>query len=161
MLDSLLTASYGLAVAAMAYNTAKIKFQDDFEREVRDYREYDYANETLSREKLEGAATKCVILAKYQDHQIAEAKRMDDAEGGKVTDSDGSNPSTEDKSSSPEPKETARQVLFQRSIAFFNVTDPARLFTAKLSKDEEFSLLFDNVEKNKECPLEVRFGRGS
>ena len=52
-------------------------------------------------------------------------------------------------------------MLFQRNIAIFNVTDPARFFTAKLKKEEEFSLLFANSEANKESPLEVQFKSGS
>ena len=58
-------------------------------------------------------------------------------------------------------KASEKKVLFERQIAFFNVTDPARLFTAKVQKDEEFSMLYTNSEKNKETPLEVQFNRGS
>ena len=66
MLDSVLFGSYAMAVSAMGYNFAQIKYQDDFQRDVREYREYDYANETLKREKFDQEATKCVILAKYK-----------------------------------------------------------------------------------------------
>ena len=146
MFDSLLFASYTLAVSGMAYNTAQIKYQDDFEREVREYREYDYANETLRREKLDGAA-KCIVLAKYHDHQMVEAKKMEEAKADTASQQDQANDS--------------KKVLFQRHIAIFNVTDPARHFTAKVTKDEEFSMVFANSEKNKQSPLEVQFNRGS
>lgn len=73
-----------------------------------------------------------------------------------ATEAEGSAESTGTEKESPDKK-----VLFQRHIAIFNVTDPARLFSAKLTKDEEFSMLFTNSEKNKEAPLEVQFNRGS
>ena len=58
----------------MGYNFAQIKFQDDFQRDIREYREYDYANEALKREKFEAAASKCIILAKYR---IKEAELLE------------------------------------------------------------------------------------
>jgi hypothetical protein len=37
--------------------------------------------------------------------------------------------------------------------------DPARLFKHKIQKDEEFSMVFDQSEKNNE-PIEVHFSKG-
>lgn len=65
-----------------------------------------------------------------------ETEQKQDGDGGKVSESN-------------------QKVLFQRHIAIFNVTDPARFFTAKLKKDEEFSLLFTNSAANKDSLLEV------
>ena len=71
MLDSVIFSSYCMAVGAMGYNFAQIKFNDDFQRDISEYREYDYENETLKSEKFDTAATKCVILAKYKRDESA------------------------------------------------------------------------------------------
>jgi len=81
MLDSLLFGTYACSVGVMAYHTAQIKYQDDFEREIKDYREYDYANETLKRERFSGP-TNCIILAKYIDRQMQEMQKIE--EDGKM-----------------------------------------------------------------------------
>mmetsp|Transcript_14036 Transcript_14036/g.23849 ORF Transcript_14036/g.23849 Transcript_14036/m.23849 type:complete len:161 (-) Transcript_14036:180-662(-) len=38
--------------------------------------------------------------------------------------------------------------------------DPARYFKTKLTRTEQFSLLFRNSSKNKESALEIQFGKG-
>jgi len=50
MLNSILFGTYSFSIGAIIYNIAKIKLQDDFESEIRQYREYDYNNETLKKE---------------------------------------------------------------------------------------------------------------
>ena len=47
MLNSILFGSYCGAFAGLCYNTIKIKQQDDWEREIKEYREYDFENEKL------------------------------------------------------------------------------------------------------------------
>jgi hypothetical protein len=42
MLTTGLFASYAFGVGAIGYNMARVKLQDDFEREIRDLREYDF-----------------------------------------------------------------------------------------------------------------------
>lgn len=76
MLNSILFGTYSLSIGAIIYNLAKIKLQDDFESEIRQYREYDYNNEKLKKQDfLKGKETKCIILAKYKDvNQIPEKK---------------------------------------------------------------------------------------
>ena len=44
----------------MGVNLAKMKLMDDQEREIREYREYDYENEKVKIDK----EAKCIILAK-------------------------------------------------------------------------------------------------
>lgn len=65
-------------------------------------------------------------------------------------------PETEEsEAASKSNKSEEKDVLFQRTITFFNITDPARLFKAKIGNDEKFSLLFPVSEANPEHPLEV------
>ena len=64
MLTYGLFAGYSFGVSAIAYNLARIKLQDDFERELRDLREYDIANETIKVSK--DLPTDCMILAKFR-----------------------------------------------------------------------------------------------
>ena len=51
-------------------------------------------------------------------------------------------------------KSEENKILFERDIAFFNVLDPARLFTSKIKKSEQFNLLFTNETANKDTPFE-------
>jgi hypothetical protein len=51
MLNSLLFGTYSLSIGAIVYNIAKTKLQDDFETEIRSYREYDFNNEKLKKEQ--------------------------------------------------------------------------------------------------------------
>ena len=50
MLNSILFGTYSLSIGAICYNIAKSKLQDDFETEIRAYREYDYNNEKLKKD---------------------------------------------------------------------------------------------------------------
>ena len=66
MLNSLLFGAYAFSMGAMAYNAARIKFQDDFEREIKEYREYEFENEKLKKEHFENSkSNKCIILGKH------------------------------------------------------------------------------------------------
>ena len=53
-------------------------------------------------------------------------------------------------------REMKEQILFSKKIAVFNIMDPARLFKHKIKSGEEFTMLFDQSEKNNE-PIEVHF----
>ncbi len=63
MITTGLFTGYAFGVSSIVYNMARIKLQDDFEREVRDLREYDYGHEHINAEK--DLPIKCIILAKY------------------------------------------------------------------------------------------------
>ena len=62
MLNSLLFGSYCFSIGAIGYNLAKQKLMDDFERDIKEYREYDFENEKIKVDK----EAKCIILAKYK-----------------------------------------------------------------------------------------------
>ena len=64
MITSALFAGYAFGAGSIITNITRIKLMDDFEREIRDLREYDYQNETINAEK--DLPIKCIILAKYQ-----------------------------------------------------------------------------------------------
>lgn len=64
MITSALFAGYAFGAGSIIANITRIKLMDDFEREIRDLREYDYQNETINAEK--DLPIKCIILAKYQ-----------------------------------------------------------------------------------------------
>ena len=104
----------------------------------------------MKKESFEnGKEVKCIILAKYfkplHDKQI-EGEAQEQIEKDEQPQEQGEN----------EPKE---QILFQKKIAVFNIMDPARKFKHKIKKDEEFSMVFDQSEKNDE-PIEVHFSKG-
>ena len=66
MLNSVLFGSYLVSCGAIVNNMAKMKYQDDFEREIKEYREYDFNNEKIKKEIFDKSNTaKCIILAKY------------------------------------------------------------------------------------------------
>jgi hypothetical protein len=64
MITGALFAGYAFGVGSIVYNISRIKLMDDFEREIRDLREYDYQNETINADK--DLPIKCIILAKYK-----------------------------------------------------------------------------------------------
>ena len=72
MISTALFTGYAFGVSSIVYNIAKIKLQDDFEREIRDLREYDYTNELINAEK--DLPVKCIILAKYIPEQNPDIK---------------------------------------------------------------------------------------
>jgi hypothetical protein len=121
MLNSILFGSYCTTLATMGYFLGKIKLIDDKEREIRDLREFEFANEKLregnSKDK------KAIVMARYRKPKAAEI----DAEPVEA----GENP---------------EEVLIKREIAYFNDIDPARLFTAKISESEKFNLVFTDSE---------------
>ena len=63
MLTTSLFVGYAFGVGAIINNMTKVKLQDDFEREVRELREYDFNYETIDPEK--DLPNKCMILANY------------------------------------------------------------------------------------------------
>ena len=66
MLNSVLVGSYLLSCGSIVNNMKKMKYQDDFEREIKDYREYDYDNEKIKEEIFgKSNSAKCIILDKY------------------------------------------------------------------------------------------------
>ena len=66
MLNSVLFGSYLVSCGAIVNNMTKMKYQDDFEREIKEYREYDFNNEKIKKEIFDKSNTaKCIILAKY------------------------------------------------------------------------------------------------
>ena len=68
MLNSVLFGSYLLSCSAIVGNMAKIKYQDDLQREIKEYREYDFNNEKIKKEIFDKSQTaKCIILAKYYE----------------------------------------------------------------------------------------------
>ena len=66
MLNSALFGTYCVSVGAIVYNTVRIKWQDDFSREIKDYREYDFNHEKMEKEQFEDKPVKCIVLAKYK-----------------------------------------------------------------------------------------------
>jgi hypothetical protein len=50
MLNSVLFGSYLVSCGAIIRNMAKMKYQDDFERDIKEYREYDFHNETIRKD---------------------------------------------------------------------------------------------------------------
>ena len=110
MLNSVLFGTYCFSIGAIVYNLTRIKAQNDYEQEIKDYREYEFENEKLRKEQFE-KEVKCIILGKHMEYPIKEPQ-------------DESKPSSKFK------------VLFQKDIAIFNVLDPARYFSAKIKPDE-------------------------
>ena len=51
MLNTAIFGAYLGSCAGMAYFTAKVKLLDDMERDIRTYREFDFANEKLRDEE--------------------------------------------------------------------------------------------------------------
>ena len=130
MINSLLFGTYSLSIGAIIYNIAKTKLQDDFENEIRQYREYDYNNEKLKKEQFQsGKESKCIILAKYKDPYLHQE-----------------NQNIEDQ----------KKILFERDIAIFNILDPSKLFSTKIKSNEQFSMVFDNNDYQ-EGNLEIKF----
>lgn len=63
MLSYGLFAGYSFGVGAIVYNMTRSKLQDDFERELRELREYDLSHETINAEK--ELPNKCMLLVKH------------------------------------------------------------------------------------------------
>jgi len=139
MLNSVLFGTYAVSAGAIIYNIASQKMKDDVQRDIKEYREYDFINEKMKKESFEnGKELKCIILAKY--FKPLDQKQIEEEE------------STEQ----PQDEEMKEQILFSKKIAVFNIMDPARLFKHKIKSGEEFTMLFDKSEKNNE-PIEVHF----
>lgn len=51
----------------------RIKWQDDLNREIKEYREYHFQDEKFKKEQFEGKPVKCIVLAKYK-HDMEEAE---------------------------------------------------------------------------------------
>jgi len=73
MLNTLAFGSYCTALAAMCYNLHKAKEQDDFEREIKEYREYDFEHETIRNIK-DNETQKAIVLAKYRHESNQEVE---------------------------------------------------------------------------------------
>ena len=66
MLNTVLFGSYVLSCGAIIRNFVKMKQQDDMERDIKLYREYNYNDEKIKKEMFDKYHTaKCIILAKY------------------------------------------------------------------------------------------------
>ena len=63
MLNSVLFGSYCVSMAAVAMFQIKQKQIDDFEREIKEYREFEYEHETLATDNRK----KAIVLAKYEN----------------------------------------------------------------------------------------------
>jgi hypothetical protein len=68
MLNSILFGTYCISLGAMGYNIGRMKLMDDQEREIKEYREYDFENEKVKVDK----EAKCIILAKYKPSSVPE-----------------------------------------------------------------------------------------
>jgi len=68
MLNTALFGAYCGSMMGMAYCAVKMKMMDDFEREIREYREFDFENEKLRDEPLK----KAIVLAKIKQDPPAE-----------------------------------------------------------------------------------------
>ena len=66
MLNSVLFGSYCMSLAGLGYLAVKAKLMDDWEREIKDLREFNYEDEQLREGK-----GKAVILAKIKQ-EVAE-----------------------------------------------------------------------------------------
>ena len=73
MLNSALFASYCATLGLLGYNVVKSKLIDDFDRELREYREYDFSHEKLKKDQFQkNKEVNCIILAKYQSQDQQE-----------------------------------------------------------------------------------------
>ena len=61
-MEQLLFSSYCASVAGMAYYAGKSKLQDDFEKEIKDLREFDFNNEDL-RDSTGAPDKRAIVLA--------------------------------------------------------------------------------------------------
>jgi len=68
-LNSVLFGTYCVSIGAIVYNFSRIKYQDDYEREIKEYREYEFENEKLKKQHFE-KDVKCIILAKHSESPI-------------------------------------------------------------------------------------------
>ncbi len=107
MLTTGLFAGYSFGVGAIIYNLSKIKLQDDFEREIRDLREYDIQNEMIKAEK--DLPANCMVLAKYIPSDNPHIKFQNPKLGRQSED-------------------TESKLMFSKVVAFSNVLDPTRYF---------------------------------
>ena len=78
MLNTALFGTYCISVGAIIYNQVRIKWQDDFNRELHDYREFDFHDEKFKKEKFEGKGFKCIVLAKYREQLEGEEPAEED-----------------------------------------------------------------------------------
>ena len=69
MLNSVLFGTYCFSIGAIIYNLNRIKMQDDYEREIKEYREYEFENEKLKKEHFQ-KDVKCIILGKHQEKPV-------------------------------------------------------------------------------------------
>ena len=72
-MDTVLAAAYFMTVGGMGWNLIKIKLQNDYESEIKDYREYDLSHERIKigTDKIDPDG-KYIVLANHKA-TIAEA----------------------------------------------------------------------------------------
>jgi len=70
MLNSALFGAYCCSVVGMAYCAVKLKLMDDMEKEIREYREFDFENEKLRDEPLK----KAIVMATIKQQPSEEDK---------------------------------------------------------------------------------------
>ena len=64
MLTNVIFGSYCVGLGAISYNLYRIKMMDDFERQIRDLREFDFHNEEL-RQETDKKKQRAIVLAHY------------------------------------------------------------------------------------------------
>ena len=53
MLNTVLFGTYAMSAGAIVYNLAQSKYKDDQQRDIKEYREYDFINEKMKKESFE------------------------------------------------------------------------------------------------------------
>lgn len=66
MLNTLLFGSYCGAMGALCYHTAQINDLDHQDRDIKEYREYDFENEKVKKPD-HNKEIKAIVLAQYRD----------------------------------------------------------------------------------------------
>ena len=73
MLNTLLFGSYCGAMGVMAYHASLINEIDHFDRDIKEYREYDFENEKVKKPD-HSKEVKAIVLAQYADSAATEDK---------------------------------------------------------------------------------------
>jgi len=77
----MLFGSYCVSVAGMVYFVTRIKLMDDFEKDIRDIREFDFHNEKLREESGKYGDKRAIVLATYKPPVVPESSQPISAEG--------------------------------------------------------------------------------
>lgn len=113
MLTTILGAAYATTIAGSAYNMAKIRLNDDYVEEIKQYREYDFTYEKVDPSAL---PRKSIVHVKIdpneENFQFAKEPKLQ----------------TDDSLKENE------KMLYSRVISFSNLLDPALYFHQKFGK---------------------------